>query len=130
MLNFELVSPDQLLISKEATMVAIPGEEGRFSVMGEHAPMIATLTNGTIRVYDGETVVDRVFVEGGFAEVTAKRCTVLANNAITVADLDASALEKEIAELESTYASADDKASVSKALTLAKAKLEATQESL
>lgn len=130
MLNFELVSPDELLISKEATMVAIPGEDGRFSVLREHAPMIATLTHGTIRVYEGDAVVDRVFVEGGFTEVTAERCTVLADRATPVSELDPVALAHEIEELTETYKDSDEKELLFNALTVAKAKLEATQETL
>src|SRR3546814_18203914 len=75
---FELVSPERLLLSEEVDMVVVPGEEGDFGVLVRHAPLISTLRPGVIKVHNGGSVTEQIFVAGGFAEVTPSRCTVLA----------------------------------------------------
>jgi F-type H+-transporting ATPase subunit epsilon len=88
MLTFELVSPERLELAAQATMVVAPGAEGDFGVLPEHAPMISTLRPGVVQVFLPEGEVERVFVTGGFAEVTPSRCTVLAEDIIPLPDLD------------------------------------------
>lgn len=96
--QFELVSPERLVLSRDVEMVVVPGTEGYFGVLPRHAPMISTLSAGVIDIYEGGAVVDRIFVAGGFAEVTETRCTVLAQEATPLADVDVAATEKEIAD--------------------------------
>ena len=100
-LQFELVSPEKLLVSKAVAMVTVPGGEGEYGVLPGHAPMITTLQPGVIDVYndDTSTVSERIFVSGGFAEVTAERCTVLAEGATPVAELDKVKIEEHIERL-------------------------------
>ncbi|HYH19131.1 MAG TPA: ATP synthase F1 subunit epsilon, partial [Azospirillum sp.] len=64
-----------------------------------HAPMISTVRPGVIDVYEGDRVVDRVFVAGGFAEVTETRCTVLAEQAVPVAQIDRAKVEQDVKNL-------------------------------
>jgi F-type H+-transporting ATPase subunit epsilon len=97
--EFELVSPERLLFSEPVDMVVVPGAEGDFGVLPRHAPLISTLRPGVIRIFEGRTVKDRIFVAGGFAEVTAERCTVLAEEALPVADIDTAAIEQELKNL-------------------------------
>lgn len=97
--QFELVSPEKLLFSEATEMVVIPGTEGYFGVLPRHAPMISTLIPGVIDVYNNGSVTERIFVAGGFAEVTETRCTVLAEEARKLADTDAAGVEKELADL-------------------------------
>ncbi|WP_395613525.1 ATP synthase F1 subunit epsilon [Allosphingosinicella sp.] len=81
-LHFELVTPEKLLRSEEVTMVVVPGSEGDFGVMEGHAPYMSTLRDGEIAIYrawPGEA--EKVAVKGGFAEVSDKGLTVLAENA-------------------------------------------------
>ena len=81
-LHFELVTPEKLLRSEEVTMVVVPGSEGDFGVMEGHAPYMSTLRDGEIAIYrtfPGEP--EKVSVQGGFAEVSEKGLTVLAENA-------------------------------------------------
>jgi len=96
--QFELVSPERLVLSRAVEMVVVPGSEGYFGVLPRHAPMVSTLSPGVIDIYEGGQVVDRIFVAGGFAEVTETRCTVLAEEAIRLAEVDVSATEKKIAD--------------------------------
>jgi F-type H+-transporting ATPase subunit epsilon len=96
---FELVSPDRLLMSRDVSMVVVPGGEGFFGVLPRHSPMLSTLVPGVIDVYENGSITDRVFVAGGFAEVTGDRCTVLAEEAVAVADLDVEAADQRVADL-------------------------------
>lgn len=85
--EFELVSPERLLFSESVDMVVVPGSEGDFGALPQHAPMITAVRPGVIDVYQDGKVRERIFVAGGFAEVTATRLTVLAEEAVKVADL-------------------------------------------
>ena len=96
--NLELVSPEKILLAQEVDMVVVPGTEGYFGVLPGHAPLISSIRPGTIDVYEGKVIAERIFVAGGFAEVTNKRCTVLADEAIRLAAIDRPAVEAELAE--------------------------------
>ena len=85
--QFEVVIPARLLLQTEADMVVVPGGDGDFGVLPGHAPLMSTVRPGTIAVYEDDKIVDRIFVAGGFAEVTDERCAVLAEEAIKVSDL-------------------------------------------
>ncbi len=87
--DFELVSPEKLLISQPAEMVVVPGTEGDFGALPRHAPMITGVRPGVIDVYENGKVEKRIFVAGGFAEVTETRITVLAEEAIPLTELTA-----------------------------------------
>jgi F-type H+-transporting ATPase subunit epsilon len=81
-LHFELVTPEKLLRSEDVQMVVVPGTEGDFGVMEGHAPYMSTLRDGEIAIYrtfPGEP--EKVAVQGGFAEVSDKGLTILAENA-------------------------------------------------
>ena len=86
--TFDLVSPEKLLLSEDVEMVVVPGAEGDFGVLVGHAPLISALRPGVIDTYSGTSVDKRIFVAGGFAEVTGERCTVLAEEAVPVSDID------------------------------------------
>jgi len=94
--EFELVSPERLVLSEPVDMVVVPGSEGDFGVLVQHAPMVSAVRPGVISVHDGGQVTERIFVAGGFAEVTARRCTVLAEQALPVADIDRPAVEQQL----------------------------------
>ena len=108
--QFELVSPERLLLSEPVEMVVVPGAEGDFGVLPGHAPLISTLRPGVIAVYEGGKVAERIFVAGGFAEVTGERCTVLAEQAMPLGDIDRAAAEDEIRDARDDLADAKDDA--------------------
>lgn len=83
---FELVSPAKLLSSSPAEMVVVPGAEGDFGAMPHHAPFISAIRPGVIDVYEDGKVVNRIFVAGGFSEVTPERVTVLAEEAFPLSE--------------------------------------------
>lgn len=81
-LHFELVTPEKLLRSEDVHMVVVPGAEGDFGVLAGHAPFMSTMRNGELAIYsDPNTIVARIHIEGGFAEVSEKGLTVLADQA-------------------------------------------------
>ena len=97
-LTFDLVSPERLLISEEVTMVVVPGSEGDFGVMPGHTPVITTLRPGVVEVHPSSGDQQRIYVRGGFAETTGDNLTILAEEAINLADLDRAKLEKKLAD--------------------------------
>jgi F-type H+-transporting ATPase subunit epsilon len=94
--QFELVTPERLLLSEMVEMVVVPGTEGNFGVLPGHAPLISSIRPGTIDVYEGQTVARRIFIVSGIAEVTPERCTVLADEALPPDELDRGAIEAEL----------------------------------
>ena len=108
--EFELVTPERLVVSRGVDMVVVPGAEGDFGVLPRHTPMISTVRPGVVRVYEGGKVSEEMFVAGGFAEVTLARCTVLADHALPVERLDRAAAEQKLknAREDRADASTDD----------------------
>ena len=106
--SFELVSPEKLLLAEEVDMVVVPGAEGDFGVLIGHAPLISSLRPGVIDTYNGGKVADRIFVAGGFAEVTGERCTVLAEEAIPVKDIDSASAEERLKVAKEAISGADN----------------------
>ncbi len=92
----ELVSPEKVLLSRHVDMVVVPGEDGDFGVLPRHAPLLSTLRHGVISVYDGGVVSEKVFVFGGFAEVTGARCTLLAEYLQLLDGLSRDSVQKDL----------------------------------
>ena len=108
--EFELVTPERLLVSRGVDMVVVPGEDGDFGVLPQHTPMISNVRPGVLGLYEGSTLTERIFVAGGFAEVTATRCTVLADQAMAVEDLDRGAAEQKLKDTREDLEDAPDDA--------------------
>lgn len=98
-LLFELVSPERMLMSRDVDQVTVPGTEGEFGVLARHAPLMSSLLPGVITVLNDNTT-EKLFVRGGFAQVTPEGLTVLAEHAVPLDELDGAALDAMIAELE------------------------------
>ena len=116
--RFELVSPEQLLLSADAVEVTVPGSEGEFGVLADHAPVMSTLRPGMVRakLADGKEV--DFFVRGGFADVSTSGFTVLADFAVPAEEFDAGALEAEVKLAEAALKNADTDAKKEKAQNL------------
>lgn len=127
--NFELVSPERKLISEPALMVVIPGEEGDIGVLANHSSLMAAVRPGVVEIYTaGEQAPRRIFIAGGFADISASNCTVLAEEAVNVADLNPADLEQTIRNLTEELGSAAtdiEKQRINKRIAAARAKLEA-----
>ena len=106
---FELVSPERLIISKDVSMVVVPGSEGLFGVLPRHTSMLSALAPGVVDVYEADVITERLFVVNGFAEVTGDRCTVLAEDVIPIEELNPNALESKIEEMRVEARNASDK---------------------
>ena len=128
-LHFSLVSPDRELFSGEVDHVVAPGTEGEFGVLPRHAPFMATIKPGPLRILNdgGER---RIFVNGGFADVTPDGLTVLAEDAVDLADIDMARLEQDLTDAREDVADAGEdapkKAAAQKKLT----RLEAIRASM
>ena len=128
--QFELVSPERLLVSRPVEMVVVPGVEGDFGVLPGHAPLISEVRPGVIAVFEGGKVEERIFVAGGFAEVTAERCTVLAEQALPIAEIDRGAVEVNLKDARDDLAEAKndhERAVAEAAIAVAEAKISALE---
>jgi len=96
---FELVSPERLIMSKDVTMVVVPGSEGLFGVLPRHTSMLSALAPGVVDIYEEGAITEQLFVVNGFAEVTGDRCTVLAEDVIPIEELNPDELEEKIGEM-------------------------------
>ncbi len=105
--QLEIVSPTRLLLSRSVDMVVVPGYEGDIAAQEKHAPLITLLRGGVISLYEGGSVTDRFFVGGGFAEITEDRCTVLADDAVPVADLKPADAQALLKDAEAAWAEVD-----------------------
>ncbi|WP_158747207.1 ATP synthase F1 subunit epsilon [Acidisphaera sp. L21] len=103
----EIVSPEKLLLSRNVEMVVIPASEGEMGVLPNHAPMIVLLRGGTIAIHEGGKVTDRLYVSGGFAEITPERCTVLADEAVPTSELSRAEGERRLSAAEAEYNATD-----------------------
>jgi len=123
-IEFELVSPERLLVSEPVDMVVVPGTEGDFGALARHAPMITTVRPGVIDIYEDGKVRERIFVAGGFAEVNETRVTVLAEEAIKVAELSQEAVATRVRLAEEALQEADtdlSKVHAQRAIVIARA---------
>lgn len=108
-LQFELVAPERLLMAESVDQVVVPGSEGYFTVLKGHAPFMSTLRPGVVDVTPaGGGQTERIFVRGGFADVSAEGLTILAEQAIPLAEIDAEVLAQEVRNAEEDVADATD----------------------
>ncbi len=133
-IEFELVSPERLLKSEPVEMVVVPGAEGDFGVLPGHSLLIAQVRPGVIDIHEGGQVKESIFVAGGFAEVSPERCTVLAEEAVPVADIDKDDAEKRLEDAKAALAEAGSEedgaiAAAEKKLKAAEAMLAAADQS-
>lgn len=129
--HFELVSPERLELATEVEMVVVPGVEGDFGVLPGHMPLISTIRPGVIYVFREGKVSERIFVEGGFAEVTPETCTVLAEHAKPVLDIEPSKAAQQAQDAKEDVEDAKDehaKEHAAKVLAIAEARLAAVTE--
>lgn len=108
--DFELVSPEKLLMSTQASMVVIPGTEGDFGILAGHTDIISNIRVGIVDVYTDEIIDKRVFVSGGVAEVSEDRCTILADEAIVLEEIDKKTAEVRLLEAQKILNESKDEA--------------------
>ena len=113
--NFELVSPERLILSVRATEVVLPGMDGEMTVMAHHAPTMTTIKPGVVSVLTAEGKVEKIVVFGGFADILPDGCTLLAESAVAVADIDRADLAQRLQDAREDYADATTDAGKQKA---------------
>jgi len=106
--KFELVSPERLLVSEQVEQVIIPGTEGEMTVMARHAPVMTTVKPGVVTVRTISGSDERYVVFGGFADILPDSCTLLAESAVPVADIDRADLARRIQEAREDLNDAQD----------------------
>lgn len=98
-IHFELVSPERLLMDIAAASVVVPGTEGDFTVLPGHAPVMSTIRPGVVEVTAAEgDELSRLFVRGGFAEVTSEGLVILAEEAIDLARVSREELQQKVTD--------------------------------
>ncbi len=96
---FTLISPEKVLFDQEVHMVVIPGIEGDIGILPDHAPLLTLLRPGVVTVYEEGKILVKIFVDGGFSEVTSEKCVALVTEGTPLEALEKSALEIEIKNL-------------------------------
>ncbi len=122
--QFELVSPERLVLSAAVDMVVVPGAEGDFGVLPGHAPLVSNVRPGVISIYNDRVIEAQVFVAGGFAEVSDSRLTVLTEDAVALDDIDRAGADARLAEARQAVDDAGDdraRAEAEKQLAIAEA---------
>ena len=109
MFHFEIVSPERLLKDAQAAMVVVPGTDGDFAALPQHAPMMSTIRPGVVEIFETEGGdAERLFVKGGLAQISPEGLTILAEEAIQLDDVDAADLSAKIADTEASLNAASD----------------------
>jgi F-type H+-transporting ATPase subunit epsilon len=94
-LHFSLVSPERELYSGQVDQVVVPGVDGQFGVLSQHSAVMTVIQQGAIRILDGSSE-RKIYVGGGFADVTAQGLTILAEDAVDLSTMDKAAFEKDL----------------------------------
>jgi F-type H+-transporting ATPase subunit epsilon len=113
--KFDLVSPERLLMSEEVESVVIPGAEGEMTVMANHAPVMTTIKPGVVTVKPANGAEERYVVFGGFADILPSGCTLLAEEAVAVRDINRDQLGRRIQDARDDVADAKTQPAKAKA---------------
>jgi F-type H+-transporting ATPase subunit epsilon len=95
-LQVRLVTPDKVLIDQDADAVELPSKSGYMEVLYGHAPLLAELGVGEVRLHGGSAGDQTYFVVWGFVEVLPDRVTILAQNAIKPEEIDAGEAQRQL----------------------------------
>ena len=106
-IRIEIVSPERLVLSEQAQSVVVPGTEGYFTVMGDHAPLMSTLKPGFITVTRADGNAQTFYVRGGFADVSPEGLTILAEQASVLSEFNKADIERLLAEAQEQLARAE-----------------------
>lgn len=109
-IQFELTAPEKMVFNKPVAMITVPAGAGACSVLIGHAPMVTDVVAGVVDIYenDQETISQRIFVTGGYCEVTTERCSLMADDILDLESFDSTAIEAEMAALVEERNAADD----------------------
>jgi len=128
--EFELVSPEKVLVARPVDMVVIPGSEGYLGVLAGHIPLMTAIQPGLLDIHENGVITERIFVTGGFAEVHKRGCTVLVDQAENLTGIDPAAANQTVKDLEEDLEDAktpEERAEIEKKLGVARARVAALQ---
>jgi F-type H+-transporting ATPase subunit epsilon len=108
--QFDLVSPERLLMSDPVEQVTVPGADGQFTVLKDHAPFLTTLKPGVLDITAADGSSQRIYVRGGFADVNASGLTVLAEQAMPMEEVNAEIMAQQVKDAEEDLADAGEDA--------------------
>ena len=126
--QFELVAPERRLASEQVDMVVAPGAAGDFGVLPGHSLLMSLLRPGVIEIWQGNQITRRIFVGGGFAEANEEGCTVLAEEAMAVEEIDLEAARRRLSNAQDDLKEAKDDAERARAereISVAEAQIQA-----
>jgi F-type H+-transporting ATPase subunit epsilon len=115
--QFDLVAPERLLMSEAVQQVVVPGADGYFTVLKGHAPFMSSIKPGIIDITRGDGEVLRIFVRSGFADVGVNGLTILAEQAVPLAEVDTAKLAQDVTDAEEDVADAKEPATKAAAET-------------
>ena len=107
-INFDFVSPEASIVSSEVDMVLIPGVDGDAGILPDHSPFMTTLRQGIVEVTFEQGNVKKYLVEGGFADITQDKMTILAETSLNLSDSDSKVLKSEIDSINEKLPSAEE----------------------
>jgi len=107
-INFDFVSPEASIVSSEVDMVLIPGVDGDAGILPDHSPFMTTLRQGIVEVTFEQGNVKKYLVEGGFADITQDKMTILAETSLNLSDSDSKVLKSELDIINEKLASAEE----------------------
>ncbi len=96
--QLELITPARVMAQQAVEMIVAPGVEGLFGVLPRHAPLLADLARGVVELHQNGKVSDRYMIDGGLADVSGERVTILAERAIHLDSADVNQLKTEVAQ--------------------------------
>jgi len=123
-MEVEVVSPERILYSGESTMVVCRTLDGEIAFLNNHAPLIGLLGIGPVRIYDGDTLIERVAVHGGFVEVSNNKVTILSDVAELASQIDLRRAEEALARAEAQAGREEDEAANQAAIRRANVRIE------
>jgi len=107
--NIDLVTPLQVLVSKEVKMAVMPGADGDLGIMVKHTPLMTLLRRGFVKLYDnGNNLIEEIAVDGGVAEVNEKNITILCERAETINAANKQMIEEKIKNCQKQINDNDD----------------------
>lgn len=103
-LKLKIITPTQTLRDTEADMVVVPGCEGELGIMSKHIALLANLRAGFIKLYDGEQIKEKLFIDSGICQVEDNNCTVLIEKEIDLKGITQEEILTKISNLKEVVA--------------------------
>ncbi len=113
-LHFSLVSPERELFSGEVDQVVVPGSDGQFGALVNHAPLMSVVKSGVIKIITGNQET-KMYVGGGIVDVSGKGVAILAEDAIDLNAIDKATFEKDLKNAQEDLRDAKNDADKAKA---------------